>query len=209
MLVHPSHLQIDKFSITLSSPTVTQTICLCYYSITMYTCMVWTTCLDNLNCMVDQTILKLWQVVLHKVNETSDIWYSLRVLASIWQFVWLIDSSYGRMMLWCIPVAYHINSLSFLINIFNWTIQLQQTYQPASNSYHYNCKHNISQVSKKILIPVMKIHKLSILLLQALDNLSTKKNFKLRIWSWLAQGIKLWSEIVNFPKLLILLNMKR
>jgi hypothetical protein len=41
--------------------------------------------------------------------------------------------------------------------------------------------YNTIEISRRILIPVMKIHKLGILLLQALDNLSTKKNFKLRI----------------------------
>jgi hypothetical protein len=54
----------------------------------------------------------------------------------------------------CIPTC--VDSLSFFMKLFNYTIQHQQTYQPASNSYHYIYKHNTSQVSKKILILVMK-----------------------------------------------------
>jgi hypothetical protein len=46
----------------MSLQTSTQTNSLYYYPNTMYTCMIWTTCLDNLSYMVDQTMLKFWQV---------------------------------------------------------------------------------------------------------------------------------------------------
>jgi hypothetical protein len=55
-------------------------------------------------------------------------------------------------------------------------VSIQLVFNHTSRSTIYNT----IEISKKILIPVMKIHKLGILLLQALDNLSIKKKLQIK-----------------------------
>jgi hypothetical protein len=151
-----------------------------------------------------------WWTICQTWNDWHQ-WNDLTWITSVWtnDLTYSLTNVWWKHKCWCIPDGYQPVSSIEIHRIKQLKHTTQVSIQSAFNHTSRFIIYNTIEISKKILILVMKIHKLGILLLQALDKSSTKKTSNLRIWSWLAQGIKLWSEIVNFPRLLILLNMKR